>query len=79
MYLNCLFTLSLCQSKLPFCMREVWVITGCLGLINATTSQYKDGLVAPDTEKEFYRLKGDLYSLCRTKVMLSMINSFSFN
>ncbi|XP_031121150.1 trafficking protein particle complex II-specific subunit 130 homolog isoform X2 [Ipomoea triloba] len=62
-------SLALHERTLPFCMREVWVITGCLGLINATTSKYKDGLVAPDTEKEFYRLKGDLYSLCRTKFM----------
>ncbi|CAH9083216.1 unnamed protein product [Cuscuta epithymum] len=61
--------LALHENRLPFCMREVWVITGCLDIINATTSRYKDGLVSPDTEREFYRLKGDLYSLCRTKFM----------
>lgn len=49
-------------------MREVWVITACLALIDATSSQYNDGLAAPDIEKEFYRLLGDLYSLCRIKV-----------
>ncbi|RAL45497.1 hypothetical protein DM860_014886 [Cuscuta australis] len=61
--------LALHENRLPFCMREVWVITGCRDLINATTSRYQDDLVSPDTEKEFYRLKGDLYSLCRTKFM----------
>lgn len=49
-------------------MREVWVTTACLALINASASHYDDGLVAPDIEKEFYRLQGDLYSLCRVKV-----------
>lgn len=49
-------------------MREVWVVTACLALIDATSSHYKDGLVSPDVEKEFYRLEGDLYSLCRLKV-----------
>lgn len=49
-------------------MREVWVITACLALIDATSSQYNDGLAATDIEKEFYRLLGDLYSLCRIKV-----------
>ncbi|KAK6934303.1 TRAPP II complex TRAPPC10, C-terminal [Dillenia turbinata] len=65
------FSKSLAQheSTLPFCMREVWVITACLAVINATASQYKEGLVAPDIEKEFYRLQGDLYSLCRIKFM----------
>ncbi|KAL8171962.1 hypothetical protein V2J09_023766, partial [Rumex salicifolius] len=60
-----------CQAKnmLPFCMREVWVITACLALINATTTHSQDGLMANDLEKEFYRLQGDLYSLCRIKYM----------
>ncbi|XP_057964025.1 trafficking protein particle complex II-specific subunit 130 homolog [Malania oleifera] len=61
--------LALREHMLPFCMREVWVITACLALINATASNYKEGLVAPDIEKEFYRLQGDLYSLCRVKFM----------
>ena len=52
-------------------MREVWVITACLALINATASQYNDG--PPDIEKEFYRLQGDLYSLCRVKVEFFII------
>lgn len=49
-------------------MREIWVITACLALIEATISHYNDGLVAPDIEKEFFRLLGDLYSLARVKV-----------
>lgn len=61
------------QKMLPFCMREVWILTACLGLINATSSHYRDGLVSPDMEKEFYRVQGDIYSLCRVKV-----NSFMF-
>lgn len=49
-------------------MREAWVINACLALINSTSTHYKDGQVAPDIEQEFYRVQGDLYSLCRTKV-----------
>ena len=52
-------------------MREVWVTTACLALIKATTSNYNDGHVAPDVEKEFFRLLGDLYSLARVKVGFS--------
>ncbi|GAU32716.1 hypothetical protein TSUD_101370 [Trifolium subterraneum] len=62
-------SLALHERILPFCMREVWVITACLALIEATTSNYSDGLVAPDVEKEFFRLLGDLYSLARVKFM----------
>lgn len=51
-------------------MREVWVITACVSLVNATASHYKEGLAAADIEKEFYRLQGDLYSLCRVKVIV---------
>ncbi|CAK7327573.1 unnamed protein product [Dovyalis caffra] len=61
--------LTLHENMLPFCMREVWVITACLALINATASPNYDGLVALEIEKEFFRLKGDLYSLCRVKFM----------
>lgn len=57
------------ENILPFCMREVWVISACTDLINATASRYSEGLVALDIEKEFYRLQGDLYSQCRTKFM----------
>lgn len=55
---------------LPFCMREVWVITACLALISATASNYEDGLAAPDVEKEFYRVQGELHTLCHTKVII---------
>ncbi|KAK4487353.1 hypothetical protein RD792_006024 [Penstemon davidsonii] len=55
------------KSILPFCMREVWVITACLALVDATSSHFKVGLAAPDIEKEFYRVQGELYTLCRTK------------
>ncbi|KAK1583173.1 hypothetical protein Q3G72_021549 [Acer saccharum] len=57
------------ENILPFCMREVWIITACLALISGTYSDYNEGLAAPDIEKEFYRLLGDLYSLCRVKFM----------
>ncbi|MBA0716558.1 hypothetical protein Golax_015378, partial [Gossypium laxum] len=57
------------ESILPFCMREVWVITACLALVDATSIQYNDEDVAPETEKEFYRVQGDLYSLCRIKLL----------
>lgn len=60
-------TLALYESMLPFCTREVWVVTACLALIRATSSHYKDGSVSSEVEKEFYRLQGDLYSLCRIK------------
>ncbi|KAJ0102315.1 hypothetical protein Patl1_04570 [Pistacia atlantica] len=65
------FSKSLAQHEniLPFCMREVWVITACLAVISATSSDYNEGLAALDIEKEFYRLLGDLYSLCRVKFM----------
>ncbi|CAL5037459.1 unnamed protein product [Urochloa decumbens] len=62
-------TLALNENSLPFCFREVWVITACLGLIKSTTSRYDGGAVSIDSEKEFYRLQGDLYSLCRIKFM----------
>ncbi|KAL0728988.1 hypothetical protein Bca4012_025081 [Brassica carinata] len=57
------------ESVLPFCLREVWVLTACLALLDATASHHHDGVVAPDIEKEFYRLQGDLYSLSRLKFM----------
>lgn len=44
------------------------MITACLALVEATTSNYNDGLMVPDIEKEFFRLLGDLYSLGRVKV-----------
>lgn len=60
---------------LPFCVREVWVITACLALIDATASHYEDGLAAPDVEKEFYRVQGELYTLCRMKVVILMFKN----
>ncbi|XP_031262114.1 trafficking protein particle complex II-specific subunit 130 homolog isoform X2 [Pistacia vera] len=50
-------------------MREVWVITVCLALISATFSHYNEGLAVLHIKKEFHRLFGDLYSLCRVKFM----------
>lgn len=61
--------LAIHEKTLPFCMREVWVITACLALINVTISQYDDKIIASDVEKEFHRLQGDLYSLSRIKLM----------
>lgn len=53
---------------LPFCLKEVWIISACLALIESTISKYDGGAVAADVDKEFYRLIGDLYSLSRVKV-----------
>lgn len=50
---------------LPFCIREVWIITSCLDL---TAAHYSNGLVGPEIEEEYYRVRGQLYSLCRAKV-----------
>lgn len=61
--------LAMHESTLPFCMREIWVITACLALVNSTISHYDSGLVATDVEKEFCRIQGDLYSLSRVKFM----------
>lgn len=62
-------TLAMHENLLPFCLREVWVITACLDLISSTSSHYDSGLVVADVEKEFHRLQGDLYSLARVKLM----------
>ncbi|KAG0465765.1 hypothetical protein HPP92_019929 [Vanilla planifolia] len=62
-------TLSLYENLLPFCFREVWVITACLAIINETASHFGSSNVTPDLGKEFYRLQGDLYSLSRVKFM----------
>ncbi|CAI9303689.1 unnamed protein product [Lactuca saligna] len=61
--------LALHESFLPFCIREVWIITSCLSLVNATAAHYSNGLVGPEIEKEYYRVRGELYSLCRAKFM----------
>jgi hypothetical protein len=45
------------------------VITACLALIKSMGSQYGGGVVI-DSEKEFYRLQGELYSLCRVNAKL---------
>lgn len=62
-------TLALQENGLPFCFREVWVITACMDLIKATTSHYDGTAVAIDSEREFCRIQGDLYSLCRIKFL----------
>ncbi|KAF3336304.1 Trafficking protein particle complex II-specific subunit 130 [Carex littledalei] len=61
--------LAMHENALPFCFREVWVITACLALLKSTTSHYDGGVMSPDIEREFYRLQGDLYSLSRVKFM----------
>ncbi|KAM7277867.1 hypothetical protein ACFE04_005001 [Oxalis oulophora] len=61
-------TLTRHENTLPFCIREVWIVTACIELIDATVSQYNSE-VASDIEREFYRILGDLYSLCRVKFM----------
>jgi hypothetical protein len=57
------------EKDLPFCMREIWVITACLALVKATSRRFSAALVSQDTVKDFYRLQGDLYSHARTKLM----------
>ncbi|PWA42198.1 Meiotic nuclear division protein 1 [Artemisia annua] len=47
--------LTLHESILPFYLREVWIITSCLSLADATTAHYSNGLVATEIEKEYYR------------------------
>ncbi|KAI3809950.1 hypothetical protein L1987_19554 [Smallanthus sonchifolius] len=59
--------LALHESKLPFCIREVWVLTSCLSLLNATADHYRDGQVAHDIEREYYRIRGELFTLSRVK------------
>lgn len=71
------FSWCLFQNMLPFCMREVWVITACLALISATTTNHSNEPVAQ--EKEFCRLQGDLYSLCRIKVNIACHTSDFLN
>ncbi|PWA74846.1 trafficking protein particle complex II-specific subunit 130 [Artemisia annua] len=60
--------LIVCGCSLPFCTREVWVLTSCLSLVNATADHHKDGIVTPEIEKEYYCMRGELYFLCRVKV-----------
>ncbi|CAA6658433.1 unnamed protein product [Spirodela intermedia] len=66
-------TLTLHEHVLPFCLKEVWIVSACLALIDSTTSKYDGGTVAADADKEFYRLIGDLYSLSRVKVKLCFL------
>ncbi|KAJ3681363.1 hypothetical protein LUZ60_015852 [Juncus effusus] len=61
--------LSMHETVLPFCFREVWVITACLALLKSTELHYNNASMAPEIEREFYRLLGDLFSLCRVKFM----------
>ncbi|KAK7376018.1 hypothetical protein VNO78_34253 [Psophocarpus tetragonolobus] len=55
-------SLALREHILPFCMGEVWVTAACLALVETTTSNYNNGQVAPDIEKEFFRLLGPIFS-----------------
>nr|XP_043621659.1 trafficking protein particle complex II-specific subunit 130 homolog [Erigeron canadensis] len=61
--------LALHESILPFCFREVWVLTSCLELVKSTAVHYRDGPVTPEIQKEYYRVQGELYSLSRVKFM----------
>lgn len=54
------------------------MITACLGLIKFTSAHYDDGSVAIDSEKEFYRLQGDLYSLCRVKASCCILLCYTY-
>uniref|UniRef100_A0A7I4FIM0 Trafficking protein particle complex subunit 11 domain-containing protein n=1 Tax=Physcomitrium patens TaxID=3218 RepID=A0A7I4FIM0_PHYPA len=57
------------EKELPFCMREIWVITACLTLVKATSQRFSASIVSQGTVKDFHRLQGDLYSYARTKLM----------
>ncbi|KAJ9562836.1 hypothetical protein OSB04_007996 [Centaurea solstitialis] len=57
------------ESILPFCLREVWVLTACVGLVIASAEHYREELLAPEIKKEYYRVQGELFSLCRVKFM----------
>ena len=52
------------------------MLTACLDLINSTSSHYDGGLVAPDIQKEFRRLQGDLFALGRVKVKINILHAF---
>lgn len=70
------------QKDLPFCMREIWVITACRALVKATSRRFSAAIVSQDTVKDFYRLQGDLYSYARTKVASShfvLVQMFFFS
>ncbi|KAJ7527532.1 hypothetical protein O6H91_16G059700 [Diphasiastrum complanatum] len=57
------------EKDLPFCLREVWVITACIGLAKATAERFTSRLVGPDVEKEYYRVQADLNFHARIKLM----------
>ena len=59
------------QKNIPFCLREVWVITACMALVRETGKQFRPNLFTVEAQKEFYRLQADLYSLARVKVCFS--------
>ncbi|KAI3716741.1 hypothetical protein L1987_67839 [Smallanthus sonchifolius] len=61
---------ALHESNLPLCMREVWVLTSCLSLLNATTDHYGDRQVAHGIEREYCRIRGELYTQSRVKAIL---------
>lgn len=57
----------------------MWIITSCLGLANETAAYYNNGLVTPEIEKEYYRVRGELYSLCRAKVIWLQNSIYTVN
>eukprot|EP00250_Pteridium_aquilinum_P033255 c5370_g1_i1 orf=281-4273(+) len=57
------------EKNLPFCLREVWVITACMALVKETGKRLTARLITAEAEKECYRLQADLYSLARGKLM----------
>lgn len=57
------------EKNLPFCLREVWVITACMVLVNESGRRLTPRVITAEAEKEFYRLQADLYSLARVKLM----------
>ncbi|CAI5507851.1 unnamed protein product [Closterium sp. Naga37s-1] len=57
------------QRELPFCMREVWVLSACTLVTTVCAERFAPRSPGHYTEKDFFRLQGDLISLARSKLM----------
>ncbi|CAI7776498.1 unnamed protein product [Closterium sp. NIES-53] len=55
------------QRELPFCMREVWVLSACTLVTTVCAERFAPRSPGHYTEKDFFRLQGDLISLARSK------------
>ncbi|GJP42413.1 hypothetical protein CLOM_g1978 [Closterium sp. NIES-68] len=57
------------QRELPFCMREVWVLSACTLVTTVCAERFAPRSPGHYTEKDFFRLQADLISLARAKLM----------